>query len=333
MYSNYPTSTPTTRVHRAREQSDRFSGPLNPARQFALLTQLDLLPAMLVPVLWAASLAWWQLGTLDVGILALSLLGQAALALSLTSLVHYHDHRRSRQYEIMPVLENAPTGFQLLVSGTVQPGTVKSLGLLFFTTGVVVTIWLTYLVGWPLLFFGWLGLLLTYTYATPPVNYGYRGWGLGELGLLVGFGLLPTISTFYAQTQTLNWLLLWSSLPLSLIAVLSTVNHGFLHWRRDWKLRKMTLMVMIGPQRTLDLFALLVLMAFATIVLLVGLGMLPILALLGLAALPLVLGSVAHLQDRQPATADYTVLVESTANASVLFCTLLVVALWLDKLF
>ena len=50
-------------------------------------------------------------------------------------------------------------------------------------------------------------------YVAPPLAYGYIGRGLGEVGILASFGLLPTLGSYYAQTGKLGWAPILAALP------------------------------------------------------------------------------------------------------------------------
>jgi 1,4-dihydroxy-2-naphthoate octaprenyltransferase len=60
--------------------------------------------------------------------------------------------------------------------------------------------YLTYACGWPVLMLGLFGMASSIFYTTPPVRYGYRGFG--ELGLLVNFGPVIVMGSYYVQAQT-----------------------------------------------------------------------------------------------------------------------------------
>ena len=51
--------------------------------------------------------------------------------------------------------------------------------------------------GWPVLAIGLFGLFCSIYYTVPPVKFGYRGFG--ELGLLVNFGPVIGLGSYYVQ--------------------------------------------------------------------------------------------------------------------------------------
>lgn len=323
------------RLSRTPKPIPASGGRLQALMAFAHLARLGVLPALLMPVLWGTALAWWQTGRFSGWRLGLLLLGHGALYLCLNLLIGYYDHRRSVQQappqRVEPPAEPIVDGYHLMVQRVVSPGTVRSLGLICLTIGLASIVWMGYLAGWPLFFFGGLNLLLVIAYVVPPIAYGYRWWGLGELGLLLGIGLLPPISSFYTQTLSLTWPSVWSAVPLALLALVAFSSYDFMNWRRDWKFRKMTLVVRFGLQRALDIHIVIGVAAFAGLILQVALGNLPVWTLLALAALPALLRAIAFVHQEEFTRYNRLRLIESATNAAVLAGLLSILALWIDK--
>jgi 1,4-dihydroxy-2-naphthoate polyprenyltransferase len=75
---------------------------------------------------------------------------------------------------------------------------LKAAGFCFLMTALVGA-YLTYACGWPVLFFGLFGMACSIFYTAPPVRFGYRG--LGELGLLVNFGPVIVMGSYFVQAR------------------------------------------------------------------------------------------------------------------------------------
>lgn len=69
--------------------------------------------------------------------------------------------------------------------------------------------------GWPVIAFALGGLFISVFYVAPPLRL--KAWGLGELGVFLVWGPLMIAGTYYSATGTLDWSLLWASLPYALL--------------------------------------------------------------------------------------------------------------------
>jgi len=297
------------------------------------LMRLGSLHSLMVPIAVGSALAWWQLGTFNLWILIFSLLGGASLYLSTNAFVAYYDNRRSQEHNRE---RGHPPQPELLIAHAspvylTHWGDVLSVAWLLLIFGGLTGLWLAYLAGWPVLFFSGVSTLIAITYALPPIQFGYRVGVLGEVGFLIAFGYLPTLTAFFAQSGTLTRLPLLVGIPIALLLTLISLHYALINWRQDWRLRKRTSAVILSAQTVLDMGMLVIGLAFVGILVLVGTGFLPAWALIGLAPLPLALGPYARIQRGQSTYGESVQLLQATISTSATLGLLLVLALWLDK--
>ena len=287
--------------------------------------------ALLMPAAVAALLAWWQTGILHWPLLALTLCGILATAWGLAASAEYADYVVGQRPGARSAPDIAASAYSLMGRGVLRPSTVRDTGLIQLAIGALCSLWLTLLAGWPPLFFSGLSFLVAAVVIWGPVRYGFRGWGLGELGLLLSLGVLPALTSYYVQARSIGWLPVWAGGAFGLLTILLFLNHSAVHYRRDWLIRKRTLAVNLGLARTMDLSALLTVAAHVAILLMVIVMDLPLLALMGLGALPVALGVFARV-DRSHPTPEQSLQVYWTGlHATVLAGLLFGVALILDK--
>lgn len=286
--------------------------------------------ALTAPAVSAMVLAWWQTGN-DWNTLPLifTLLGTLGSALGMNMLTEFFDYRRSLMLSEQSSNTEATTGFDILANRRISPGIAHSLALFSLVFAGLCMAWSAVLVGWPLLFFGALSLLLTSTYANPPVQYAYRHWGLGELGVWLNFGLLQMLMGYYAQAATLTWTPFWLSIPFGLLAVLSIHNFNFIYHRRDWLIHKRTIVVQLGTERAVDLSSLLIVLVFVAFLLIASLAVMPLRVLVTLLALPTAVSVFQRIDRDIMDLHEGVALSRSTANAtlltSFLFCAILII--------
>jgi 1,4-dihydroxy-2-naphthoate octaprenyltransferase len=207
-----------------------------------------------------------------------------------------------------------------------------SAGWLFLTLGAVSALWLTLLAGWPLLFFSGLSVLLVLASVLPPVQYAVRGWGVGEAGLAIGFGVLPFLAGYYLQAQSsLAALPLAGALPLLVLVYLVIFTNNLGAWRRDWRMNKRTLPVQLGPARAFDLAGGLTWGAYLALMFVTIFSRLPLWSLIGMATLPLALGAYADLRRHELRPEDGYQLRDTVAKATIWTCCLLCIALWISR--
>ena len=168
------------------------------------------------------------------------------------------------------------------------------------------------------------GFCLAFFYVAPPLRLAYLGRGLGELDILIAFGILPLVGSYYIQTGhvTLNALL--ASLPIGLYTTVVLYFHHFLHWRADAKVNKVTPVVALGEARARTAGGVLLVLIALTILLDALFSVFPWYSAIA------VLTIIPVLFALQQATGDlkgYVKLMAANLNANLLTALLVVVAL------
>ncbi len=214
------------------------------------MTRAQTLPVMIVPVVIGALLAWEQGSAFSWWLFLPTLLGSLAAHLGANLINDIFDFAQGTDqaaYELKLSGTTVPTGSPLLLNGETSPGTYRWLALGCFGLALVCGLFLAFFRPWVLLFAG-LGALLAFFYVAPPLRLAYLGRGLGEIAILLSFGLLPLMGAFYVQAGTVTAAALLVSLPVGLYTMTVLYFHHFLHWRGDRKAGKMTPVVVLGEQ-------------------------------------------------------------------------------------
>jgi 1,4-dihydroxy-2-naphthoate polyprenyltransferase len=306
--------------------------PRTVLQALATVTRANITPALLAPAVVGATLGWWESGRFDPVGLLLTLLGITMTGWGLAALWDYYDYLLSRRPGVRGVPDTIATGYSLLWYGLLLPNTVRDTGWILLSIAALCSVALALMVGWPVLFFAALSFGLFWTVIALPHRYGFRGWGLGEVGIGLSIGVLPTITAYYVQAHTVSWLPMWGGAAFGLMSLLLFFNSNAVQIRRDWLIHKRTLTVTLGLPRALDLSALLLVTAFVLLLCMIVLTELPLLALLGLGGLPVGLGVFARLSRNDltgvAAIRVYRMGARATVLAAILFC----LALLLDRL-
>jgi len=250
------------------------------------------LPAAIAPVAVGTGLAM-GVQSLRIGAALLCLVVAIALQVGVNYANDYSDGIRGTDAaRVGPVrlvgqALAAPRSVKLAAFASFGLAMVAGLGLVLMTAQ-----WWLLLVGVACVAAGWL-----YTGGRHP--YGYLG--LGEVFVFVFFGLVPVIGTYYVQALEVSAASIWASVAVGFLACAILVANNLRDIPGDTLSGKRTLAVRLGDARTRTLFTLLVLGAFAIVIVLAviarpwALLALPAL-LLGITPLRLVLG---HAQGRE----------------------------------
>lgn len=156
-------------------------------------------------------------------------------------------------------------------------GAAAAIGLLLVAiTGSMLLLWI-----------GIGGIVVGVAYTAPPLKLVYRG--LGELAVALGFGPIMLLGAYVVQTGSLAWEpVVVSLVPGILIALILYVNE-IPDRRSDAAAGKRTLPVRFGPDVIRTGYLVGAIVAFATIIAGVAVGLMPWPTLAALAAVPLAL--------------------------------------------
>lgn len=246
-------------------------------RLFLEVTRARTLPVMAAPVIIGSALAWQQGAPFQWGLFVLALVGALAAHLGgnvINDVFDFGAGADQAAQAIMPQGNTVATGSQFLLNGRLSINAYRGLAAACFATALLCGIILSFFRPWALAF-GVIGFLLAFFYVAPPLRLAYIGRGLGELDILVSFGILPLVGSFYVQTGTVTYTALLASLPIGLYTMAVLYFHHFLHWRADESVGKITPVVALGERGARIAGALLLLLIAATVLLDVFLRVFP----------------------------------------------------------
>src|SRR6202022_2965019 len=215
---------------------------------FLRTTRARTLPVMIFPVVIGAVLAWQQGSTFQWGLFALALIGALAAHLGANVVNDVFDFGAGADQaarDIAPQGETVVTGSQFLLNSQLSIKTYRLLAVGCFAAALLCGIILSFFRPFALVF-GALCFLLAFFYVAPPLRLAYVGRGLGELDILISFGILPLVGAYYVQTGKVTLSALLASLPIGLYTTAVLYFHHFLHWRADKIVGKITPVVALG---------------------------------------------------------------------------------------
>lgn len=251
--------------------------------------------ATIIPVILGALLGWFETGQFNWGYFWLTMLG-IVLCHTGTNLANdYFDHTSGNDWA-----NQNPTPFsggsRMIQNKIIPPRQILIASLIAFTIGSLVGLYLNAVTGGRvILIIGIIGVFLGFFYTGAPLRIGYRGFGVGEIAVGLGFGPLVVIGAYYVQTRHLDWLPLIASVPVAILIALVLYINEFPDYEADKSVRKITLPVMIGKRTAAIIYCILL----ALVYLWIGGGVLlrwfPPLTLLTLLTLPIAVKAVTTL--------------------------------------
>src|SRR5260370_33956097 len=182
------------RYRSQRRGTEEMSKP----RLFLEVTRAGTLPVMAAPVIIGSALALQQGAPFQWGLFVLALVGALAAHLGanvIHDVVDFGPGADQAAQAIMPQGNTVATGSQFLLNGRLSINAYRGLAAACFARALLCGIILSFFLPWALAF-RVLGFLLAFFYVAPPLRLAYIGRGLGELDILVSFGILPLGGSF-----------------------------------------------------------------------------------------------------------------------------------------
>ncbi|MEE9912119.1 MAG: prenyltransferase [Deltaproteobacteria bacterium] len=256
------------------------------------------LPSIL-PALLGGAMAWAQGHPLNLFHFALVVIGVTVNHFGLNLVDDVLDYRHAVDLQKGDEKNFFTGGSGVLPEGLLSDTRMLAVAGLFFTTTAAIGAYLTYACGWPVLVLGLFGMASSIFYTTPPIRFGYRGFG--ELGLLVNFGPVIVMGSYYVQAQTLAVQPLIASLVPGFMMWSMIVINEIPDYETDRRGGKWNLVARFGKKAGAVLYGAGLTVAYGTLIAASWTQTLSPFILLGLISLPFAIKSFAvmrrHLND------------------------------------
>lgn len=161
-----------------------------------------------------------------------------------------------------------------LKGGLFRPEQIRNLSLSLLVPGIIIGLWLLFTTGWTLLWIGLGGVICTLFY--PHLKYR----ALGDLVIVLAYGLLPALGTSWVAVGEIDWRVLWAALPVALLVDSILHANNTRDAKTDRKADIRTMAMGMGVRASAILYVLEQLFPFAWVVLLIPFGIFPWLSIL-----------------------------------------------------
>ncbi|HYA14479.1 MAG TPA: prenyltransferase [Syntrophales bacterium] len=251
--------------------------------------RLHYVPTSIFPALLGSVIAWAAFHKFNLWYFILVIIGVSVHHIGLNMIDDVFDYLhavdRSHGEEKNPYTG----GSGVLVGGLLPTGHVLAASIFCYVTGIVIAIYLTIFVGWPVLIFAFIGVFSSVFYTMPPIRYGYRGFG--ELSLLINFGPVVCLGAFYVQTCSIAWEPFIVSLVPGFLMWSMIVINEIPDYEEDRRAGKLNLVARFGRKPGVVLYVAGLICAYGTMFLSVSFRITPFSILLGLLTIPIAYNS------------------------------------------
>ena len=257
--------------------------------------RLHYVPTSIFPALLGSIIAWSRFREFNGWYFLLVIVGVTVHHIGLNMIDDVFDYLHAADRLHCEDKNPYTGGSGVLPGGLLAVRHILSAAIFCYLVGIVIAIYLTFCVGWPVLIFGVIGVFSSVFYTMPPIRYGYRGFG--ELSLLINFGPVICLGAFYVQARS-----------IALEPFVISLVPGFLMWsmivineipdyEEDRQSGKLNLVARVGRKRGVALYVAGLICAYGTMLLSAFFRITSLSVLLGLLTVPVAYGSFRILQD------------------------------------
>ena len=257
--------------------------------------RLHYVPTSIFPALLGSVIAWAVFRAFNPWYFLLVVIGVTVHHMGLNMIDDVFDYLHT--VDRAPDEETNPYtgGSGVLTGGLLSAGQVLSAAVLCYLIGITITVYLTVMIGWPILVFAAIGIFSSVFYTAPPVRYGYRGFG--ELSLLINFGPVICLGAFYVQTRSIDWEPFIVSLVPGFLMWSMIVINEIPDYEEDRRAGKMNLVARPGRKPGILLYVAGLVCAYAVILLSAISGAASFSVLLGLVTAPVAYDALRILRE------------------------------------
>ena len=203
---------------------------------------------VIIPVILGAVIAWNLGYPFHWGYFLLTLLGILCIHAGANTINDYLDHRSRNDELNKEFVRPFSGGSRLIQNGAMSPKGMLTLSIVFYSIGIIIGLTLAITRGMPIFWMGLIGVAFGVLYVMPKINL--VGRGIGELGILISFGVLCVMGSFYVQAQTLAWEPFVLSLPVGILILLVLFINEFPDYNADKAVGKTHLVIRLGKRKS-----------------------------------------------------------------------------------
>jgi len=150
---------------------------------------------------------------------------------------------------------------RVVQAGLLTPGQIKIGMLVVFAISIALGAYLAWVAGWVVIIIGLSAIFAALAYTGGPFPFGYHS--LGDLFVLIFFGIVAVCGSYYVQTHTIGIPVFWAGFAMGLLITNILIVNNLRDIETDRSAGKVTLAVRLGVRGTRLEYLLCLLIAYA----------------------------------------------------------------------
>lgn len=189
-----------------------------------------------------------------------------------------------------------------IITGFLEPNDLLKMTFIFISLGLVIAVYLSIVSGYLAFILGFIGILVALSYTSRPLAYKYKA--LGELFVLISWGPIMVLGSYYVQTSNVNIVPIITSFSIGVLVAAVLLANNIRDIEYDSGVNIRTIAIVLGREKSLKLYAAMVVSSYILILLIVLINFLEYSALLVFITLPKAISLIKSFMRRVPETAD-----------------------------
>jgi len=263
---------------------------MNAVKKWILAVRAPFFTGIAIPIIFGASLGYYITGNFHWGLFIVTLIGGVCAQAAANLSNDYFDHKTTDD-DINPHFTPFSGGSRMIQNKILTPRTVIIGAFVCWGISLVSGIYLTLQTpGYWILLLAGLGFIGGFFYTATKMAFSYNR--VGELAILVNFGILPVMGSYYVQTGTFSWLSFWSSFPIGFLITAILYINQYPDYEADKAVQKNHLVVTFGKKTARIGYYFLIFGSYFGVILLVLFAKLTPYSLVALLSLPVAMKTV-----------------------------------------
>ncbi|MCE5250133.1 prenyltransferase [bacterium] len=247
-------------------------------------TRANFLVLSVVLVMIGGAAAWHD-GFSHPILFMVTMIGVVCAHISVNLFNEYSDWRTGIDAKTFRTPFNGGSG--ILQQGILKPSQVKTAAWIALFAAFFMGLWLAWQSGWPVLVLMTVGGITAIFYT----DY-FARWMIGEPFAGLTLGSFVVIGTYYVQTGSISPGIIWASISPGLLTLLLLFLNEFPDAEADREGGRRHWVIVFGKSRAAYLYALLILMVYAVLVVGTIYGYMPLTVLIGFITFPIAVVAV-----------------------------------------
>lgn len=296
---------------------------MNTLRVWAKAVRAPFFTATLVPVALGTAIAWSEVKSFNFLIFFMGLLAAVMIQAGTNLVNDYFDHKSGNDWgNITPTPFSG--GSRVIQDGLLRPLLIIKGAIVLYVIAFIIGAYLSWHIGnGYILILGLIGICIGVAYTASPFALSYKGHGLGELAVGLGFGPMMVGGAYFIQARQITAVPLFASVPVTILIILVLLINEFPDHKADSKAGKFTLRVVLGERKAALLYSALLFFAYFCIPALVLFGQAPIYSFVTFLTLPLAYKVLTVIYGQNKDMSEFIIANATTVTVHLVFGAIL----------